>query len=637
MNQLKNLFEPLKIGKMELKNRVVFLAVSTGYGEEGMVNDRYKDFVLERAKGGVGLIISGALSPIKSLLSPTRLGIEDDRYIPRLHNLVQAIHTYGSKIAAQITPTYFFARDAGTPPEPVGPSEHTIIALKQGARPLTIEEIHQVVKEHAEAAQRCQDAGFDAVEFLLGIGYLLNRFLSPVSNKRIDEYGGNLENRMRIVLEIIESTRRKVGRDYPILCRFSAEEFMTGGLTINDWKIMAPLLERAGVNIMNIQAGWHECPVPLTQASVPQGAFVYLAHEIKRVVKAPVIAACRINDPILADQILAEGKADMIGMARALIADPEFCNKAKEGRFDEIRPCIACNHCLDRILGELSLECAVNPKVGKEEEITLRPITKSRKVFVIGGGPAGMEAAMTAAGRGHEVTLYDRGDKLGGQLLIASLPPYKDEIKRLTQALATQVKKAGVKVELNAQVDIPLVSEDKPDAVIVATGAKPFAPDIPGVKGENVVTAIEALTRAKEVGNKVVVIGGGLVGCETAEFLAEKGKEVTIVEMLGQIAGDVPRASRWVLMRRLRKANIVMTTNLRVEEITAEGVKGTQEGNPMFFSADTVVLATGFLPNKELAIQLQNKVPEIHLVGDCAEARTIKEAIEEGFSIGSKV
>ncbi len=244
---------------------------------------------------------------------------------------------------------------------------------------------------------------------------------------------------------------------------------------------------------------------------------------------------------------------------------------------------------------------------------------------------------MTAASRGHEVTLYDRGDKLGGQLLIASLPPYKDEIKRLTHALATQVKKAGVKVELNTEVNAPFVLKNKPDTVIIATGAKPFAPDIPGIKGNNVVTAIEALTEAVEVGNKVVVIGGGLIGCETAEFLAEKGKEVTILEMLGRIANDVPPASRWVLMQRLRKANIVMETSLRVEEITAKGVNGIREGNPIFFSADTVVLATGSLPNKELAIQLQNKVLEVHLIGDCVEPRKIKEAIEEGFSVGSKV
>jgi len=620
---------------------MVFLGVQTNYGEGGMISDRYNNFILERAKGGAGLIIVGLLSPIKSLPSPATHGIEDGRYIPRLRDMVDAVHSYNAKIAGQISPSYYFAKDASTSPELVGPSEHINVVVNQTARALTIEEVHQLVRDCAEAAQRCQEAGFDAVEFQAGMGYLLNRFLSPVTNKRTDEYGGNVDNRMRIVLEIVESTRRKVGRDYPILCRFSADEFMEGGLTINDWKIMAPLLERAGIDIMNVEAGWHECRTPLNQASVPQGAFVYLAKEIKSVVKTPVIGAYRINNPLLAEQILAEGKTDLIGIARALIADPEFCNKAKEGRFDEIRPCMACNHCVGVVMGERyeggPLECAVNPKVGKEKETTLKPATKSKKVLVIGGGPAGMQAAMTAASKGHDVTLYDRGDKLGGQLLTASLPPYKDEIKRLTNALAAQVKEAGVKVELNAQVDVPFILENKPDTVIVATGAKPFAPDIPGVKGKNVVTAIEALTETTRVGNKVVVIGGGLVGCETAESLAEKGKEVTILEMLKRMATDIPRASRWVLMQRLRKANIVMETDLRVEEITVTGVKGMREGNPIFYPADTVVLATGSLSDKDMAIQLQNKVPEIHLIGDCAEPRKIKEAIEEGFSAGSLV
>ncbi|HXX59384.1 MAG TPA: FAD-dependent oxidoreductase [Dehalococcoidales bacterium] len=639
MIPLTRLFSPIRVKNIELKNRIVFLAIGTDQAQDGMVTDTYHNFVVERAKGGAGLIISGCLSPFKSIHDQTLLGIGDDRYIPRLRELVRAVHQYESKIAGQIQPMYHFAKDANSVAEPVGPSEQIIPLLKQTARALTIEEIHQTVADCGEAARRCREAEFDAIELSMGMGYMLNRFLSPVTNKRTDEYGGSMENRMRLVLEIIRKMRQKTGNDFPIICRFSAEEYMEGGLTVTDWKIMAPILEKAGVDVMDVEAGWHECRKPLNQASVVPGSFAFLAEEIKNVVNVPVVAAYRINDPFIAEQILERGKVDLIGMGRSLIADPYLPNKAKEGRFDEIRTCLACNFCLSDVAKHESggIKCTINPRVGREKETELKPTTKSKKVLVIGGGPAGMQAAMTAAARGHKVTLIEKGNKLGGQLLNALLPPYKEEIKKLVNTMTAQVKKTGVAVELNKQATVPFILENKPDAVIIAAGARPLIPNIPGVKNKNVATAIEVLTNSKKVGDKVVIVGGGLVGCETADFLAEKGKKITVVEMLGRMAADIPPASRWVLMQRLKVAGAGMESGTKVEEITSDGVRATRNGTPVFFAADTVVLATGFSPNKELTNQLTGKVPELYSVGDCVQAHRIKEAIEEGFNIGSHI
>jgi len=509
---------------------------------------------------------------------------------------------------------------------------------------LTIEEIHRLVEEHAKAAWRAREAGFDAVELPIVGGYLLNRFLSPHSNKREDEYGGSLENRMRLPLEIIEAIKQSAGEDYAIICRLNVEEFMEGGHSIEDSKKVAAVLEASGVNAINVYVGWHECPVPTVQMLVPRGAFVYLAEDIKKVVKIPVIAANRINDPILADKILSEGKADLIGMARALLADPEFPNKAREGRIDEIVPCIACSYCLAEILAAykdwekpVSTFCVVNPRAGKELEYAIRPAPVAKRVFVVGGGPGGTETAIVAASRGHQVTLYEKGDRLGGQLLTASLPPHKDEIDALVGSLIVRTREAGVEVKLNTEVDLKTIEQAKPDVVVLATGATPIIPDIPGARGNNVVTAVEVLTGQKEVGETVIVIGGGMVGCETAEFLAQRGKKISIVEMLPRIGNDIVATNRPFTLARLRQAGIRMDTNTKVEEITNKGVRVSRDGVSDFLEGDTAVLAVGFTANKELADELEGRVAALYSVGDCVEARMIREAIEEGFRVGMEI
>jgi 2,4-dienoyl-CoA reductase (NADPH2) len=642
MTQFTHLFEPIKIGNIELKNRMVMLAIGTGYPEpDGTVGDRLVNFYIERARGGVGLIITPFI-PF-DMASPVIPGLYDDRFIPGARRLTDAVHAYGAKIAPQLLGQYFWVNKENGAFEFIAPSAVFNKMIGTTPRALTVEEIHRLVDEYGEAGRRAREAGFDAIELALGIGYLLNRFISPCTNNRTDEYGGTLENRMRFPLEIIDRIHKRAGEDYPIICRVSVEEFMEGGHTLEDSKKVVSILEATGVQAIDVQAGWHECPEPLVVMSVPRGAFVYLAEEIKKVVSIPVITAYRINTPELAEEILAQGKADLIGLGRPLLADPEFPNKAKEGRSDEIRTCIACSNCLDNLLtgyktGTVSPAiCSLNPRMGKEVEYAIESASVVKKVLVAGGGPAGMEAAIIAALRGHQVTLYEKGEELGGQLRVACLPPYKGELNCLIEGMATQLKKAGVEIRLNTEVTPEMVEKEKPDVVILATGAAPLTPDIPGVRQDNVVTAVDVLTRRKEVGEAAVIIGGGMVGCETAELLAGLGRRVTIVEMLPKIGSDYGATYRHVVISRLKEAGIGIETNATVEEITDRGVRAKRDGASEFFPGNTVVLAVGFTPNKELGERLRGKVPTLYSIGDCVEPRRIREAIEEGFCLGREI
>ena len=636
MAQLENLFMPIKIWKLELRNRIVMLAMTTGYNEpDNTIGDRFVKFYAERAKGGAGLIIV-PFTPT-DIASPMQPGLYHDRFLPGAQKLVDTVHAHGAKIAAQLLAQYLWISHEGNPPDVVGPSPVFNQAMRCIPKALTVEEIHRLAEEHGEAARRAWKAGFDAIELPIVAGYLLNRFLSPYSNKRQDEYGGSLENRMRLPLEVIKTVKQTIGEDCPIICRLNVQEFMEGGHTLEDSKKIAPLFEAAGVKVINVYVGWHECPTPTVQMSVPRGAFVYCAEEIKKVVNIPIITANRINDPVLADKILSEKKADLIGMARPLLADPELPQKAREGRIGEIVPCIACSHCLAALLSQEDLFCTVNPRAGKEAEYAIKPAAISKKVFVIGGGPGGMEAALTAALRGHRVTLYERGDRLGGQLLTASLPPYKDEINSLIRSLIVRTQEAGIEVKLNTEVEFETIEQGKPDVVVLATGATPIIPDIPGVRGNNVVTAEEVLTGQKEVGETIIVIGGGLVGCETAEFLAQQGKKVAIIEMLARIGNDIVATNRPFFLARLRKAGIRMDANVKVEEITNKGVRVSRNGISDFLDGDTVVLAVGFEADRELAEELKGKVAALYSVGDCVQPHGIKEAIEEGFCVGREI
>ena len=648
----RKLFEPIKVGKLEVKNRIAMLGIGGFLADNCRVSEALKMFDGERARGGVGLLIRGNVHPCN--IGPEKMpGIWDDGFIPGLRELTDFVHSQGDGVTyvCQISTQHAWRKSPDHPVEFVGPSDvvlrrpspslvKMIEVLSSAPRPLTIEEIHQITEEYGDAVRRAREAGFDAVEIMAGMGYLVARFLSKLHNKRTDEYGGIIENRARFLLEIIANAKKKAGGDYPLMVRFLADEFLEGGNTLEEGVVIAQLLEKAGVDLLDVQVGTQDSPIPVIQSSVPQGAFVHYSESIKKVVNIPVLTGIRISDPAVAEKILEEGKADLVGIARALVADPELPNKVRENRLDDIRPCILGCHCLDVCFPGNTVRCEVNAQAGRETEYKVEPARKVKKVLVVGGGPAGMEAARIAALRGHQVTLCEKRDRLGGLLLLATVPPFKHEIRDLINYLALQIKKVGVQIELGTEASAQSIKEMKPDVVVMATGAVPIIPEIPGVKGDNVIGALDVLSEVKEVGNEVIVIGGGQVGCETAEFLVEKGKKVAILEMMGRIGVDIGGATRWVIMQRLRKAQVRLETKAEVVEIIDKGVRLKRNGSLEFMEGDTVVYAVGFESNTRLAeeiIPLANAAPELHLVGDCVQPRKIVNAIEEAFRVATQL
>jgi 2,4-dienoyl-CoA reductase-like NADH-dependent reductase (Old Yellow Enzyme family)/thioredoxin reductase len=636
-SKFEKLFQPIKIGQMELKNRIVMPPMATLYcTKDGYVSQRLKDYYEERAKGGVGLITVGAAFVHPRGKAFPGLDISDDQFIPGMGELVQAIQKHSAKVAIELCHSGRTVKSEVSGMQPVAPSPIPASPGGEVPKELPTEEIAEIVAYYAQAAQRAKKAGADIVEIDSGGGSLIGQFLSRACNKRRDAYGGNLRNRARFMVDVITAVREAVGAGYPIECKITGTQYgIENGITLEQARETALIAQDAGADVLCAGSGG-SLPGVLSGDIPPVPTFVELAEAIKKVVTVPVIAMGRI-DPELGERALEEGKADLIAMGRALIADPELPNKVASGRLDDITPCIVCMECLDRVFSNTPLECAVNARVGREAEYTIEPAQRPKKVCVIGGGPAGMEAARVAALRGHRVTLYEKDSRLGGQLIQAAIPPHKDRIIPLTRYLEAQSKKLSVKVELGKEVTQALLDEVKPDAVILAAGATPIIPKIPGARGDNTVTALDVLTERKKVGESVVVVGGGMVGCETAEFLAERGKKVTILEMLDEIGSDIGPILRSGVLARLKNAGVRMEADVKVVEMSEKGVRGVRDNVSEFFSGDTVVLAVGMRSENKLARSLEGKVKEFHLIGDCLKPGRIKEAIADGFRIGREI
>lgn len=635
---LKQSFSPVRIGNMELKNRFVVTAMAALLcQQDGSVTDKFIAYHEAKAKGGWGLIITeNFYAEPRGKSFPTLAGLHNDSLIEGHKKLTNTIHKYDSKIVAQI---YHCGRQTSkrlTGVTPAAPSAMFDATYQEEVHELTVEEIHDLVGKFGDLAKRAQTAGYDGVEVHCAHGYLISEFLSPFVNKRTDEYGGTFYNRARFLLEIIADIKEKTGKDFPIMIRISGEEMVPGGRSIEDTKAIAMLAEQAGVCCIDVSVGISGVADSRKMIIPPQvvahGWNTDWSAEIKKVVEVPVIASGRINDPFLAESVIASGKADLIGMARASLADPEMPNKAKEGRFDEINRCIACGQgCAGGLQSKGHIGCLVNPVTGQETELVIKKAEKTKKILVAGGGPAGMEAAIVAAQRGHEVHLFEESDKLGGQFLIAAVPPAKGEFSSLIVWQKNQLKKYGVHVHLLEKVTEELIKQEKPDAVIVATGAVPVVPDIPGKDRNNVFISNDVLDGSVTLGRNVIVIGGGMVGAELASHLAVHEKDVRIVEMQPEIAKDEMQPIRMFMMDEFERNHVEMFVNTKVKEILEDGViVVTDEGEVKLDGADSVVLALGSKPSNDLSEKIKDLVPTV-TIGDSVKVRKALDAIEEGY------
>ncbi len=669
MTKLEKLFEPGNIGEMEVKNRIVMSPMGTfSLNPDGSLKDETADYYAERAKGGVGFIICQTSTILPEAAIPGRTGTWDDKFIPGLRRVADAIHQYDTKCAFQLThhgrllTQYSHMVIDGTQIKPIAPSaiprlltdiqiprtqdsgvaSSIWVADNVPAQEASKEDIKRIKSGFAEAARRVKQAGYDAVEIHGGHGYLISQFLSPFVNRRTDEYGGSTEKRARFACEVIEAVREKLGPEFPIVFRLSGSDFLEGGINIDEVVLQAPLFVEAGADALDVSAS-EQASIDWQYPSFlfPPGPLVHLAERIRKAVKVPIITVGKLGDPIFAEEMLRRGKADFTAMGRPLLADPELPNKAKEGRFDDIRRCVYCLNCFNfgahpHFLSE-GISCTVNPAVLREKKFQPLPTAAPKKVMIIGGGPAGMEAVRTLAERGHHVVLYEKTDKLGGQWYIACQQKQKkQDYPNLLKCLSRGLDKAGVEVKLNTEVTPQLVKSEKPDAVVIATGATPQTPNIPGADGKNEVQAIDVILGRAKVGRRVVVVGGRYVGLEIADQLADEGRRVTLVTSRA-LGRGIERNLYLTLRNRLIEKGVQLFANSPVVEIREKGIYIAFEGDLVFLKADTAVLAVGVKPENQLIEAVKEIVPEVHAVGDCVEPRDAMWAIREGAEIARRI
>jgi len=659
--KFEKLFEPINIGKVAIKNRIAMAPMVPGglVDRDGGPTQRAIDYYTERAFGGVGLIISGC-TKVSELVEPrTTLMFVSPESLSPFSELAEAVHYYGTRIFIQLTAglgrvIIGSAIDSGF--KPVSASATSAFWRPNiAARALTTDEVEEIVDAFGNAAELLKTAGIDGIELHGHEGYLFDQFTTAIWNKRNDKYGGNLEDRLRFPIEALNAIKDKAGKDFPVVYRYGLKHYMKGpgagalphedyveaGRDVAEGLEMAKLLEKAGFDGLHMDAGsyesWYWAHPPTYQS---HGCMVDMAAEAKKCVTIPVITVGRLGIPELAEKVVAEGKADIVALGRALLADPHWPKKAREGKVAEIRPCTGCHDgCLYREL-EMGkpISCAVNPAAGRERLYTLEMVTQPQKVLVAGGGVAGMEAARVAAIRSCEVTLYEKGDKLGGHLIPGSVPDFKQDIKRLLNWYNTQLERLGVKIRLQVEVTPELIKREKPDKVIVATGSTPIVPNVPGIEKPIVANCIDLLLGKKKAGENVVMIGGGLVGCETALWLANQGKRVTIVEVLPEIAtGDMSHANQFMLLDLLRDKEVEFMTNTSLEEVTDEGVNVIDRNfTRKTIPCDTVALALGLTPERGLYESLRGESIEPYLIGDCKEPHNIMQAIWDGYHIASR-
>jgi 2,4-dienoyl-CoA reductase-like NADH-dependent reductase (Old Yellow Enzyme family)/thioredoxin reductase len=615
--------------------------------ERGFVTPRYVAHIDRVARGGVGLMILEASFIRQDGKGFTNeLGLHTDDVILGIRQLVDAAHAHDAAIGPQIFHAGRQTSSKVTGMQLVAPSPIPDPTTNERPRSLRVEEISEIVDAFAQAAGRAKDAGCDFVEIHGAHGYLITQFLSPFSNDRTDRYGGSDEGRMRFMSEVVQAVRRTVGQKFPIIVRISANEMVTNGLTLEDSAKIAKRLEELGVNAIDVSSGNYasfDLGYIIAPMSMPDGLQVPFAEWIKRSVSVPVIAVGKIRSPAMADDVIRTGKADFVAIGRSLLADPDWPMKAKDGRANQIRSCIACNEgCITRLFSNLDVWCTVNPAAGHEEDFAIPLPAVKRRVLIVGGGPAGMEAARIAALRGHQVVLLEERDHLGGTLLLASIVPQRPGWTELRDYLVGEVKRLGVDVRLGTRGSAEIAKSLDAELAVVAIGASQSPPKIPGIDLEHVIMSRDLLEgRSRVRGERVVVMGGGNSGAQTADFLSSRGYDVTMVTAGRVIAKDSAAVVRELMLDRLRQRGVKMLTDTRIIGIEKNKVlivgPGDVDELPGELSADTVIASTGAKPNDGLAEELRSVVSQVFVVGDAAEPRDVTYAMSEGARAGLSV
>ena len=672
--EYEHLFRPIQIGSLPLKNRVVMTAIHLFYSEDGTVNERLKQFYFKRAEGGISMAIVGGVASDNYMGYGSMLRLDDDKYIQGFAELADGMHKHGAKLCVQLLQTgrygstFFVEGDDCIISASAVPSKLSFDVPRE----MTVEEIKTVQRRAGEAAVRAKKAGADCVELTAGSGYMISQFLSPVTNKREDEYGGSWENRCRFGIEMVNEVRKCVGDDFPILMRVAGNEFMEGGNGYAECIDFCKQLEHAGVAMLDVTGGWHETNIPQLPGELPRGGFTYLAKMVKDAVSIPVLSANRHNDPKECELTLALGQADIIGQMRTLIAEPDWVNKVQSGSEALIRKCVACNQgCFAHVFSGSPCECLLNPEAGNEYLNTETVPEKSKKLLVIGGGVAGCEFAYRAAMRGHSVTLCEKSPALGGKIPLVSAPPAKREFANLLRYYEAILSSSKVNVVLNKEATADYIKDGGFEAVIIATGSTPKLFSLPGKSKLPVLTADEILGGNKLCGKNVVVVGGGSVGCETAEYLAHEGsmseeklffmmsqksesvetiekllntsdRNISIVD-IAKIGANFDFGCGWPIIKDLRRLGVKMFSMSKILNVTDNRViieytdRKSGEVKELELPCDTIVMSVGYTSNNSLYGQLQGSDIPVHNIGDSHVVGNILSAIKQAYELADRI
>ena len=664
--EFRRLFQPITINGMVLKNRLVMPAIHHQYTTGGFATDRFNQYYWRRAEGGVGLIIVGGCAFENHAGYADMMSLADDKFIPGYREFTDGVHQRGAKVAVQFMQTgrYGHAKYITGDDAAIAPSAVYSGYTRETPKAMSIEEIKIIIHQWAEAAIRAKKAGFDAIEVTGASGYLISQFLSPLTNLRKDEYGGNWENRCRFPLELLAALREAVGPDYPLSMRVAGNDFMEGGNTNEECVAFCKLLDKAGIDMINVTGGWHETTVPQLPGDVPRGGFAYLAQAVKDAVHVPVMASNRFNDPVVAEKALALSQADLIGVGRPLIADPDYPIKAKEDRTDEIRHCMACNQgCLAKMFFDQPIECLVNGTAGREYLLKKTTPSSTKRLLVVGGGPAGCEFAVNAAQRGHKVTLWEKNNVIGGQLKVVAIPPSKHEFATLPQYYSTMLKRCGVNVVLERTATPENIKAGEFDAVILATGVISNQIKLPGDGSIPVYTAVDILECQVIAGRNVIIVGGGSVGCETATYLAHEGslsaeqlyfmmsqhsesmvkitnllnssrRNVSVVDIV-KIGANFDPGCGWPVMADLKRLGVRQYPFTKIVDASGGKVtldvtdKKTGEVSRIDVPCDMIVTAVGSRSNNSLYEKMKECGIPVYNIGDSAKVGKVLDAVRQ--------